>query len=121
MRPLYQYEDQSPPRKFVRPPGLPAVLAAEGYEAFGPTFVQVVRLDRPPPQVTAADLSAFHVAAVRQLSDDVGEEAAEATVNSWIASPPPVSAPSIRGRTVIPPSRISSRVLVDMCRLLSEW
>ena len=39
---------------FVQPPGLPEALAAEGYEAFDPTLVQVVPLDRPPEPRMAA-------------------------------------------------------------------
>jgi hypothetical protein len=45
--------------------------------------LRIVRLDRPPPSVTSADLSAFRVAAVRQMADEVGEEAAEAIVDGY--------------------------------------
>ena len=41
---------------FVQPSGLPAALAAEGYEAFDPTLVQVVRLDRPPESPMLPDV-----------------------------------------------------------------
>ena len=61
--------------------------SAETYElrevARGGRTLRIVRLDRPLKAVTAADLGAFRVAAVRQMSDDVGKEAAEATVDSY--------------------------------------
>ncbi|MSR21042.1 MAG: hypothetical protein EXR91_08690 [Gemmatimonadetes bacterium] len=61
--------------------------SSETYElreiARGGRTLRIVRLDRPLPPVTGADLGAFRVAAVRQMSDDVGKEAAEATVDSY--------------------------------------
>ena len=35
MRPLYQYEDQSPPRKLMRPPGLVSDGGSSGSDLFG--------------------------------------------------------------------------------------
>ncbi len=51
--------------------------------AEGGRVVRIVRLDRPPPPVMGADLSAFRVGAVRQLRRQMSDAEAEATVDAY--------------------------------------
>lgn len=64
--------------------------STEGFEireiARGGRTLRIFRLDQPPPPVTAADLSAFRVAAVRQLARDRGitDDEAEVIADAYV-------------------------------------
>ena len=64
--------------------------STDGFEvreiARGGSMLRIFRIDQPPPPVTASDLAAFRVAAVRQLSRDRGisDEEAQAIADSYV-------------------------------------